>query len=78
MIHVQTEDFDIGDEVAALTQGRSDIGAVVTFSGIVRDVEDAAGFAGLRPSDRRGRARITEVVGSEGISKLSVSPREWH
>lgn len=38
MIHVQTEDFDIGDEVAALTQGRSDIGAVVTFSGIVRDV----------------------------------------
>jgi molybdopterin synthase catalytic subunit len=38
MIHVQTEDFDIGDEVAALTKGRIDIGAVVTFSGIVRDV----------------------------------------
>jgi molybdopterin synthase catalytic subunit len=38
MIHVQTEDFDIGDEVAALTKGRTDIGAVVTFSGIVRDV----------------------------------------
>lgn len=38
MIRVQTEDFDIGAEVKALTDGRTDIGAVVTFSGIVRDV----------------------------------------
>lgn len=37
MIRVQTEDFDIGAEVAALTQARHDIGAVVTFSGTVRD-----------------------------------------
>lgn len=36
MIRVQTEDFDIGAEVAALTKGRTDIGAVVTFSGLVR------------------------------------------
>ncbi|MEQ8267259.1 MAG: molybdenum cofactor biosynthesis protein MoaE [Parvibaculum sp.] len=36
MIRVQTEDFDIGAEVAALTRGRTDIGAVVTFSGLVR------------------------------------------
>jgi molybdopterin synthase catalytic subunit len=38
MIRVQSEDFDIGAEVAALTRDRTDIGAVVTFSGIVRDV----------------------------------------
>ena len=37
MIRVQTEDFDIGAEVAALSEGRHDIGAVVTFSGTVRD-----------------------------------------
>lgn len=37
MIRVQTEDFDIGTEVAALTKGRPGIGAVVTFSGLVRD-----------------------------------------
>ncbi|MBC7103215.1 MAG: molybdopterin synthase catalytic subunit MoaE [Parvibaculum sp.] len=37
MIRVQTEDFDIGAEVAALTAGRTDIGAIVTFSGLVRD-----------------------------------------
>lgn len=38
MIRVQTGDFDIGAEVKALTEGRKDIGAVVTFSGLVRDV----------------------------------------
>ncbi len=36
MIRVQVEDFDIGTEVRALSAGRSDIGAVVTFTGIVR------------------------------------------
>ena len=38
MIRVQTEDFDIGAEAKALTEGRTEIGAVVPFSGIVRDV----------------------------------------
>jgi molybdopterin synthase catalytic subunit len=38
LIRVQAGDFDIGAEIAALTKGRTDIGAVVTFSGIVRDV----------------------------------------
>jgi molybdopterin synthase catalytic subunit len=37
MIRVQQEDFDIGREVAALTGGRTDIGAVVTFTGTVRE-----------------------------------------
>jgi len=38
MIRVQTADFNINDEIAALTKDRRDIGAVVTFSGLVRDV----------------------------------------
>jgi len=42
MIRVQAEDFDIGAEVAALTAGRTDIGAVVTFSGLVRDASGGA------------------------------------
>ena len=33
---VQSEDFDIGREVGALTAGRTDIGAIVTFTGTVR------------------------------------------
>ena len=40
-VRVQQEDFDIGVEVARLTAGRTDIGAVVTFTGTVRS--DTAG-----------------------------------
>jgi molybdopterin synthase catalytic subunit len=35
-VRVQREDFDIGAEVARLTAGRTDIGAIVTFTGTVR------------------------------------------
>lgn len=35
-VSVQGEDFDAGREVAALWQGRSDVGAVASFIGIVR------------------------------------------
>ena len=33
---VQDADFDVGSEIAALTAGRTDIGAIVTFTGTVR------------------------------------------
>lgn len=36
MIRVQQEDFDIGAEIAALKGTRTDIGAIVTFTGTVR------------------------------------------
>jgi molybdopterin synthase catalytic subunit len=35
-IRVQREDFDTAREIAGLNQGRSDIGAVVSFSGLCR------------------------------------------
>jgi molybdopterin synthase catalytic subunit len=35
-VRVQREDFDIGTEVRRLTAGRTDIGAIVTFTGTVR------------------------------------------
>jgi molybdopterin synthase catalytic subunit len=41
MIRVQQEDFDVGAEIAKLTAGRSDIGAIVTFTGTVRDQNGA-------------------------------------
>lgn len=36
-VSVQEEDFDLKQEVAAMTKGNNDIGAVVTFIGLVRD-----------------------------------------
>lgn len=35
-VRVQREDFDAGAEIRKLTAGRTDIGAVVTFTGLVR------------------------------------------
>jgi molybdopterin synthase catalytic subunit len=46
-VRVQHEDFDIGREVAALTAGRTDVGAVVTFSGVVRGTGDGAPLASM-------------------------------
>jgi molybdopterin synthase catalytic subunit len=39
-ISVQGEDFDVNAEIAAFTKGHSDIGAVVTFCGLVRGDDD--------------------------------------
>lgn len=36
-VRVQREDFDVGAELAALSEGRTDIGGVVSFTGLVRD-----------------------------------------
>lgn len=36
-VSVQAEDFDVAAEIERMTAGRSDIGAVVTFSGLCRD-----------------------------------------
>jgi molybdopterin synthase catalytic subunit len=38
MIKVQREDFDIGAELAALTDGNRKIGGVASFVGLVRDI----------------------------------------
>lgn len=39
-VSVQTEDFDVGAETAALGLGRVDVGAVANFVGLVRGGED--------------------------------------
>jgi molybdopterin synthase catalytic subunit len=44
-VRIQRDDFDVGTEARALTLGRADIGAVVTFTGIVRGEADAKAIA---------------------------------
>jgi molybdopterin synthase catalytic subunit len=46
-IRIQEADFDIGREIAALTKARTDIGAVVSFSGICRGSEGSQPIAAL-------------------------------
>lgn len=43
LIRVQSEDFDVATETARITQGRQDIGAIVTFTGLCRSEDGALG-----------------------------------
>ena len=47
MIKVQAEDFDVGAELAALSQGRGEVGAVASFIGLVRDVADPGDLSAM-------------------------------
>jgi len=46
-IRIQEADFDIAREISALTKGLTDIGAVVSFSGICRGNEGSQTIAAL-------------------------------
>jgi molybdopterin synthase catalytic subunit len=46
-VRLQPEDFDAAAEQAALTRGRTDIGAAVTFTGICRGAESGEPIAAL-------------------------------
>jgi len=77
MARVQREDFDLGVELAALRAGRSDIGAMVSFTGLVRDsagVEAGAGpIAGMDLEHYPGMTeRALEAIAAEAQARWSL------
>ena len=46
MISIQNEDFSLGDEYAAIRRRAGDAGAIVTFTGLVREVYGDGSTAG--------------------------------
>jgi molybdopterin synthase catalytic subunit len=46
-VRVQTEDFDVGRELEALTAGRHDLGGLASFVGLVRDANDGHSISGM-------------------------------
>ena len=46
-VRLQREDFDAAAEAAALTRGRTDVGAIVTFTGLCRGAESGEPIAAL-------------------------------
>jgi molybdopterin synthase catalytic subunit len=44
-IRIQTQDFDLSTEVAQLRANNAGVGAIATFTGTVRDMNDGAGVA---------------------------------
>jgi molybdopterin synthase catalytic subunit len=46
-IAVQTEAFDLGAEVDAMRTGRTDIGAIASFVGLARDMNEGSGVTAM-------------------------------
>src|SRR3954454_17242687 len=63
IICIQREDFDAAAEVAALTVGRGDVGAVVTFTGLCRDEGGSLAALELEHYPGMAEAELTRVAG---------------
>jgi molybdopterin synthase catalytic subunit len=62
VICIQSEDFDAAAEVASLTEGRADIGAVVTFIGLCRDESGRLAALELEHYPGMAEAELARVV----------------
>ncbi|PRD45918.1 molybdopterin synthase catalytic subunit [Phyllobacterium phragmitis] len=71
-ISVQREDFDIAREIAALTAGRTDIGAVVTFSGLCRDEGTMLAALELEHYPGMAEAEIGQIA-AEALQRWPLS-----
>jgi len=71
-IRIQQADFDVAREIAALSIGRADVGAVVSFSGICRGSEDGEPIAALSLEHYPGMAEAE--IGRHADEALSRWP----
>lgn len=70
-IRVQHEDFDLSAESRALTQGRADIGAVVSFTGLCRDEAGTLSALELEHYPGMAEAEIRRI-GEEAIARFGL------
>jgi len=63
-VSVQAEDFDPGRETDMLAEGRRDVGAVATFTGLVRDANDGSGVSAMTLEHYPGmtEAALADIV----------------
>jgi molybdopterin synthase catalytic subunit len=74
MIRIQIEDFSIEEELERLRRGRRDIGAVASFVGLVRDVNEQAGVGEMRLEHYPGMAeRILQGIVDEASERWDLT-----
>lgn len=61
-IRIQRDDFNINAEIKKLTQGRTDVGAVVTFSGLCRGEGDTLSALELEHYPGMAEAEIIRIA----------------
>jgi len=72
-VRVQQEDFDAGRELDALTRGRSDVGAVASFIGLVRDASDGASVRGMSLEHYPGMTeKALEDICAQAIERWDI------
>ena len=71
-IRIQQADFDVAQEIAALSKDRTDIGAVVSFSGICRGSDNGEPIAALTHEHYPGMAEAE--IGPHADEALSRWP----
>ncbi len=72
-VRVQTADFDVGAELAALRAGDGQVGAVATFIGTVRDVNDGSGVATLTLEHYPGMTeKALEAIVAEAQTRWNI------
>ncbi|TYR32834.1 molybdenum cofactor biosynthesis protein MoaE [Mesorhizobium microcysteis] len=67
-VRIQAEDFDLAAEVSRLTDGRSDVGAVVTFAGLCRDEDGRLSALELEHYPGMAEAEITRIA-NEAVAR---------
>lgn len=70
-IRLQREDFDVAVEIARMTRGRSDIGAVVTFTGLCRSDDAGDPLVAMTLEHYPGMAEV-EIAGH-----VAEAQRRW-
>ena len=70
-IRIQAEDFDINAEINNLTKGRTDIGAVVTFTGLCRGEGDTLSALELEYYPGMAEAEITRIA-EEAVKRFGL------
>src|SRR5260370_8458921 len=70
-VRLQTEDFDVAAEAAALRNDRTDIGAVVTFTGVCRGTEAGEPIAAITLE------HYPEMAQAEISGHVAEAERRW-
>ncbi|BBD37089.1 molybdenum cofactor biosynthesis protein MoaE [Aminobacter sp. Y103A] len=62
VVRIQAGDFDVAAEIARISAGRADVGAVVTFSGLCRDEAGTLAALELEHYPGMAEAEITRIA----------------
>jgi molybdopterin synthase catalytic subunit len=72
-VRVQTEDFDLSTEIAELRAGQAQVGAVVSFVGTVRDINDGAAVSEMELEHYPGMTeRALEDIVQQAMTRWTI------